>query len=254
MSDSSKDAELAPARTESVVRYTLGEALIDHVSGHPYWFALLFLLATGSISGVLKGGGPWVAFIAFAFWSVIVSFFAMTGALSRQDRERHRRELTDLERSLDEGYARHLAADPSADQEVSLTLFRKIRYGIRPAIRAKKIPLVFGSIALLVALLSGELVGVGLQGFLDIALPSLAFYTIFVLMILGKEILMPTREVEREVLANVRMRRLVARGEEKDLRGAISFEEGLASDEFTGGLSMSQEKGAISSADHDPED
>lgn len=178
----------------------------------------------------------------------------MTGALSRQDRERHRRELTDLERSLDEGYARHLAADPSADQEVSLTLFRKIRYGIRPAIRAKKIPLVFGSIALLVALLSGELVGVGLQGFLDIALPSLAFYTIFVLMILGKEILMPTREVEREVLANVRMRRLVARGEEKDLRGAISFEECLASDEFRGGLSMSQEKGAISSADHDPED
>ena len=270
MSDSSKDEASVLARTQAGVsmtddpdqppveqtpelqllmphEYRIRDAAIDSIKNNRIFSAILVLIMLVMVSfsmtkGVREG---LVMLCSWLFFSMVLLGYSSLGQL---DRERRRREVFLLERAS-------LKRGADSDAIVSargLPFPRRIVVRVWPVLRHNKIPLLGG----VLLILPGMFLSIAMEGFqsgIECSLSGLVLLGLAGGLLLVKEVVKPSEEIRREIEANQTLRRLTSEKERVNLKGSLSMDTGATGDEVAGGLSMSQEQGAISSVERDPE-
>lgn len=227
--------------------YRFRDAVLDSLKGNKVVTVVMSIVTVvGPLLSITTGFGDVI--LAFSLWFMLDAVLLGYASINRLDQERRAREVALLER------ARRFQLDTGKTPIPAnlMPVTRRMVVSIRPVLRHNKVVLLT---ATGVILASSLLLTIFLDQEAGIAcgLSSTMLFAMAGGLMLLKEIALPNEQIRREIEANQTLRQLTSDKERANLKGSLSMDVGSASDERAGGLSMSQEKGAISSVERDPE-
>ena len=245
MSEDREDGILMPHE------YTFRRAALDTIKQNPIFTIILLVIGIAQVAlsafsdpGDIIGASDLM--MMGAFWATVYGVILGYAGLRTMSEERERREVALMERAV--------ALDDDPDKENTLPFeflpfTTRVRLSVTPVLRKNRAPIGAGVAIILATSVFMAVVGSPQDGF-GCVLAGLLIYALAAGPLLLKEIVRPSKDIQRSINAKQNIRRLATRPERANMKGSLSLDTRDEEDR-AGGLTMSQEKGAISAAEPD---